>query len=241
MSRTRVGAGSKVVPRIRCDRRAVCFSLEADLLAGAVVTAIGVDTMRRAESGSDRLLASLPIVLGAHLLVEVPVWLSLERDLPSWIGSSAIWAYLGVAFLLVPVLAPVVMSSAAPPSHRRRVRPFVVLGIVVAFALADGLARGPVVATIESNHIAYDTGLRYGGAVVAAYVVATCGPLLLSGDRAMRVFGWANAAAVATLVAIEQTALISLWCAWAAVTSAAVAVRVRRGTPQRRRDEVSAR
>ncbi len=206
----------------------VCFSVEADLVAGAVVTAIGVDSMRRARSRPDKLLASIPLVLGLHLLVEVPVWLSLEGEVASWVGSATTWTYLGLAFLVVPPLAPVAVLAAAAPDRRDRLRPFVVLGGLVMVALLDGMLRGPVESAIEGHHIAYDTGLRYGGTVVAAYVLATCGPAVLSGDRGIAVFGWINIGAVATLVWVEQTALISLWCAWAAATSAAVAIRIRR-------------
>lgn len=68
----------------------MCFSVEADLIAGAAVTATGLAAVREAGSGPQRVLASLPLVLGAHLLVEVPVWLSLDNELPDWIGRTAI-------------------------------------------------------------------------------------------------------------------------------------------------------
>ena len=46
---------------------------------------------------------------------------------------------------------------------------------------------------------------------------------MLSSERRIAAFGLANLAAVVVLVWIESSALTSLWCAWAAITSLAIA------------------
>ncbi len=51
---------------------------------------------------------------------------------------------------------------------------------------------------------------------------------MLSSERRIAAFGLANLAAVVVLVWIESSALTSLWCAWAAITSLAVAAHLRR-------------
>ena len=52
------------------------------------------------------------------------------------------------------------------------------------------------------------------------YVVATCGSLLVSSIRRVRIFGAANLVAVVVIAWVQQNALTSLWCTWAAVVSA---------------------
>jgi len=52
----------------------VCFSPQADLVGGAVVTLIGVDALRHVRARGEIMLASLPLMLGAHQLVESLVW-----------------------------------------------------------------------------------------------------------------------------------------------------------------------
>jgi hypothetical protein len=50
----------------------------------------------------------------------------------------------------------------------------------------------------------------------------------LSSDRVVVMHGGVNLAAVAALAALLATGTISLWCLWAAVTSIAVAIHLRR-------------
>lgn len=206
----------------------MCFSAEADLVAGAVVSAVGLDALRHARRPSEVPLAALPLVLGAHLLVEVPVWWALERD-PGAGPTVWEWAYLLVAFVVVPVLAPLAVALWEPPATRARLWPFVALGAAAAVVLLAWQVTDPAAARIEGHHIEYvvRTGVP-SGLVAAAYIVAACGPALLSWDPAVRAFGVANALAVGALAALEREGLVSLWCAWAAVASVLVAVRLRR-------------
>jgi len=84
------------------------------------------------------------------------------------------------------------------------------------------------VARIDGHHLEYV--IRSGtasGMVVAPYVIGTCGAALLSHDGALRRFGWINLVAVGVLMLIEREGLVSLWCAWAAVTSVVIAVHLR--------------
>jgi hypothetical protein len=60
------------------------------------------------------------------------------------------------------------------------------------------------------------------------YVVATCGSLILSSDRVVAIYGWMNLVVVATLAVLLTSGIISLWCVWAAVTSIAIAIHLRR-------------
>ena len=51
---------------------------------------------------------------------------------------------------------------------------------------------------------------------------------MLSSERRIAAFGLANLAAVVLLAWLESSALTSLWCAWAAVTSLAIVAHLRR-------------
>ena len=65
--------------------------------------------------------------------------------------------------------------------------------------------------------------------IVFLYVVATCGSMFVSKYPHVRWFGMVNLVAVGVLAALNRSGLISLWCGWAAVTSVAIAVHLRRG------------
>lgn len=205
----------------------MCFSAEADLVAGVLVGAIGVDAMRHARRPCERLLAALPLVFGVHQLLESVVWAGLEGRVGEAVWHPARWIYLAIAFGLLPVLVPIAVAGIEPVTHRRRTLGFAAVGLGVAIVLMYSIIRGPVASVIEGHHIAYTAELWHGSVIVFGYVVATCGSLLVSSHVHVRAFGVVNLVAVALLVWLDQSAFISLWCAWAAVTSIAIAVHLR--------------
>jgi hypothetical protein len=205
----------------------MCFSPEADLVSGIVIGAIGIEAFRHVARPAERALAAVPVVLGVHQLVEAVVWWALRGDLPQrWVEPAAT-VYLLIAFGVLPILVPAAVGALEPASNRRRLAAFTALGMAVSAVLVHAIVRGPVVAVIDGHHISYRVDLWRGGLIVACYVVATCGALLVSAHRHVRWFGLVNLVIVASLVALDRNALISLWCAWAAVTSIAISVHLR--------------
>jgi hypothetical protein len=205
----------------------MCFSAEADLIAGVVVGAIGVDAVRHVRRRAEWPLAVIPLLLGGHQLVEVLVWWGLRGRLGEAVWRPALWVYLAIAFGMLPVLVPVAVGALEPEMNRRRVGLFAVVGGVVSVMLMYALLRGPVTASIRGHHIDYRVDLWHGGLIVTLYVLATCGSLLASKHSHVRWFGGANVIATCLLAWLDQRGFISLWCAWAAVTSVAVAVHLR--------------
>ena len=205
----------------------MCFSAEADLVAGLVVGAIGADALRHVRRPAELPLAVIPVVLAGHQLVETLVWWGLQGHLPYSVWHPAAWLYLTISFAVLPVLVPLAVGALEPVSNRRRVGLFTATGAVVAVVLTYAVVRGPVRAKIESHHIAYYVDLWNGGLIVAVYVVAVCGSLLMSRRNHVRWFGVANLLAACLLVWLSQSGFISLWCVWAAVSSVAIAVHLR--------------
>ncbi len=209
----------------------MCFSAGADVVAGVVIGAIGADGLRHVRRPQELWLASLPLVLAAHQLVEAFVWWGLEGRIAEEVWRTALGVYLAIAFGVLPVLMPLAVSALEPPGRRRWLRVFVGIGAVVALALMYAVVRGPVDARIQERHIEYSVDLWSGGLLVALYVLATCAPAVLSKYRHVRWFGIGNILVAATLAWISQTAFISLWCLWAAVTSLAIVVHLRLAHP----------
>jgi len=213
----------------------VCFSPAGDVTGGIVVSAIGVDACRHLRGRrSQLLLATTPLLLGVHQIDESLVWWSAEGDLSHAVGQVAMWIYLVIALVVVPVLVPVAIWHVAPTKRRRRaLAPFVLLGIGVAAVLLITMLRGPVTVTRGSYHLAYSVGLRHGIIVVGLYIVATCGSLLFSGYRHILVFGLANLVAVIVLARLTADGFASLWCFYAALTSGAILLHLRFAKPHR--------
>jgi len=207
----------------------MCFSAEADLAAGLVVGVVAVDALRHVRTPAQLPLAALPAVFSVHHLTEVLVWWSLEGNVSAAVGGRAAWFYLLVAFGVLPVLVPVAVR-AVEPSHVRRalLGVLAVAGVVVALLLMTATTDGDIGTRIDGHHIVYNAGVAHDAAVTTTYVLATCGAMLLSSHVPIRWYGVVNLVVVSLLASVQQNAVVSLWCVWAAITSALVAMQLRR-------------
>jgi hypothetical protein len=206
----------------------MCFSPQADLVGGIVIGAIGMDAVGHCRRPREVALASLPLLLAAHQFVETFVWWGLQGRVAPAVGRGAMWAYLAFAFGVLPVLVPAAVM-AIEPSRRRRwlMAPFLVLGAGVAVVLIVAMVRGPVSATLAPYRVNYDLSVPEGLVVVDAYVLATCGSLLASSYRHVRLFGTVNLAAAVVIAWLATSGFASLWCFWAAVFAGAIALHLR--------------
>ena len=92
-------------------------------------------------------LAWIPALLGAHQFIEALVWLWLwlQGHVPRGIGHVALWAYLLIAFVALPVFVPLAVIAAESARRRKQVMaPFALIGAVIAVTLLAAMVRGPV-------------------------------------------------------------------------------------------------
>ncbi len=213
----------------------MCFSPQADLVGGLVIGAIGVDAVRNAQRRHGQVaLAALPLLLGAHQVVEAFVWLGLQGHVSQGLERIALWVYLLIAFVILPIYVPLAVLINEPSRRRQRVMtPLVALGAVVASILLAAMVRGPVSVRLRPYHLAYSIDLDHGALVVVLYVIAICGTLLLSSRRRVVVFGIVNLIAVGIIAWLTVDGFASVWCGWAAITSGAIALHMRVGKSHR--------
>jgi hypothetical protein len=206
----------------------MCFSPQADLVGGVAIGATGLDTLRHSHHRRTLALAALPLLLAGHQFVESFVWWSLEGKVPTGLGHVAMWVYLTFAFCVLPVYVPAaVMGIELGRARRRLMAVFVVIGAAVSVLLLVAMVRGPVFASLGLYHVQYHISVPFGGVVVGLYVAATCGAMLFSGERHVVGFGAVNLAAAVVIALLITSGFASVWCAWAAVTSGAIAVHLR--------------
>lgn len=206
----------------------MCFSAEADLVTGIVVGVVGVDALRHVRRPHQVALAATPLLLAIHEVDESFVWWGLRGQVSLPVEHAAVYIFLAIAFAL-PFWVPFAMLGVETRTPRRRwITAFLVVGAVTSVVLLVAVIRGPVGATIDGSHIAYSADISYADILVALYVIATCGSCLVASSRWLVLLGLANLSAVIALGWITFTGFTSLWCAWAALTSIAIAVYLRR-------------
>jgi hypothetical protein len=215
----------------------VCFSPQADVAGGLVICSIGVYAVRHVRQRREFLaVAWIPLLLGAHQFIEALVWLWLQGHVPRGIGHVALWAYLLIAFVVLPVFIPLAVIALEPTRRRKAMMlPFALTGTVIAVILLAAMVRGPVGVKLAPYHLSYSLRVPDGLLVIALYVVAVCGPLLMSGYRNVVIFGAANLVAVIVIARLTVDGFASVWCAWAAVSSAAITLHCRFADPDPQR------
>jgi hypothetical protein len=203
----------------------MCWSATADLVAGTAVAAVGVACLARTRRARDLPLAALPLLLGAHQLVEARVWHT---------GGGTGPATLAWAVIALPLLAawvPVGGGGAGPGPARRRLLLPLASGAVTAALLTHALATRTVRAEIRGHTVGYVLGLPHPELLVVGYLVATIGAFLLSGDRVLVTLGALVAVGALVCGALWRLEFVSTWCAVAALCSVVVWAWVGRRSP----------
>ncbi|WP_323188171.1 DUF6629 family protein [Streptomyces sp. NBC_00249] len=121
----------------------------------------------------------------------------------------------------LPVAALPVLLAAAPVVRRRLWWP-AAAGLATAAVLAYCLAAGPVSAEVRGRVLGYGVDVPYPPLVLAGYLGATLGSLLLSGERPLRLLGAVLAAGAVLCAALWRLEFASTWCAFAAAASVLV-------------------
>lgn len=205
----------------------MCWSAEADLVAGTVVAGLGVWCLARVRRLRDVPLAAVPLALGVHQLIEAAVWSGADGQPSTGPTQWARIAWAVIALPLLPALVPLGVWCSAGPStpegfpHQRRALLGILaaLGVVVSALLSLAVLAHPVTAEARGHTLRYAVGIPYAPVLLAAYLLATVGALLLSGDRILRLLGALIGAAALVCGLLWQLAFASTWCASAAVVS----------------------
>ncbi|MFD3530638.1 DUF6629 family protein [Streptomyces sp. NPDC058664] len=200
----------------------MCWSATADFWAGLGIGAVGVASLASVRRPGDTPLAALPLLLGAHQIVEAAVWRA---------GGGTGTATLAWAVIALPLLAlwvPAGVLAAARPADRARLYAPLAAGTATAGFLAYRLAVRPVTAEVRGHTLGYAVDLPYAPPLLAGYLLATVGALLLARDRILRLLGAVTAAGAAVCALLWRTEFVSTWCALAAVASLLLLVWIRR-------------
>lgn len=206
----------------------MCFSFEADLVAGAVLLPLGVATIRSTRSPREWPLASLPLIFASHQLIESIVWLGDDGRVSSGVFQAAIVVYLAIAQVLLPALVPVATWLVEPDRRRREVMLVpIAVGLATAGWFAWSIATHDVGAHAARHTMTYDTDIRIGPWITTGYIVATCGAILLSTRRYLLAFGVANVIGLSLAALVRYEAVTSVWCVYAAFASVLLLVHFR--------------
>jgi hypothetical protein len=207
----------------------MCFSPQADFTAGTVITLVGVETLRCVRGRRELIVGALPLLFGLHQLVEGFVWLGLRGEVSVGVGDTAKETYIVFAHAILPALVPLGFTLLEPDRRRARwMWPLVGLGVLLGSYLLWQVTAFPVEAQEQARCIDYITHTPNDLLIGALYVVATCGPALISSRRHLRWFGLVSLVGVIAAALVRLDELTSLWCVYVALVSVLILTHFRR-------------
>jgi hypothetical protein len=203
----------------------MCFSVQADVVAGVVVLPMAVVALREVRHVREVPFASLPLLFALHQLTEAVVWAGFDdHAVAEPLRQAAVVVYVGYAMVVLPTLFPLSVLLLEPRGARLRVAPFVALGVVMSAVFAVGVFSTPIRVIVHPRALEYATGLHHGDLLSLGYIVAVIGPAILSGYRSVVAFGLVNLVGLVVVAIVYVDAFASLWCVYAALTSALVVI-----------------
>jgi hypothetical protein len=98
----------------------MCFSASASFSAGVILSAIGVASIKKAQSPPHIFFASIPLIFAVQQITEGFVWLSLSNPTFVPLKQIATYNFLFFAQVVWPVWVPFSILKLEPKNRRRR-------------------------------------------------------------------------------------------------------------------------
>lgn len=222
----------------------MCFSAAASFTAAAVLLPAGVVSVHRAWRNDRRYLAlaALPFLFGVQQAFEGLVWRAGEAGDGTGVTTYSL-GYMFFSWLAWPVWTPFATYFVEPPRRRR-----LYLVLAIAGGMLGGLQYIPYFAHqgwLVTRFLPH--AISYGGtelldfvvgreATYVIYLAVIIGPLLLSTQRDVKVFGVLVALVLAVTYAFFQFAYVSVFCFGGALMSLYLVWRPFSATPTGRSD-----
>ena len=200
----------------------MCFSAGASFASGALLSAVGVITQRKARKPEQRLFAAIPLLFGFQQLAEGVLWITLRSGGYDWLQSAATYVFLMMALVIWPVMVPSSMWFMEEVKNRKKILAVImVVGGILSIFYAFCLISYNVTPQINGFHIQYIDDFPQTLAIIASliYPVAVIAPLFVSSVRWMWLFGVLIAVSWLITEIFFRGYLTSVWCFFAALIS----------------------
>ncbi len=198
----------------------MCVSATTSFVAAGGIAVVGLATLRHVDHPRSVLFAAMPLLFALQQFTEGFVWLGLEGKVGDLVLQHSTFLFMLYAQGILPFLMPLAVLLIEPRGLRY-------YGILICTLLGAGLSAYVIYAVVgypntcfvEDHSIVYHNELTDELWVAAAYVIATCGALLLSTHRVVVWFGLFNILGLSIVLAAKAYAFTSVWCLYAAVLS----------------------
>lgn len=203
----------------------MCFSAQASFTSGAVLTAIGVATIRKVQKPEQKLFASIPFLFGLQQFCEGILWVTLRAGKFAEIQNVTEHIFLTFALVIWPVFLPLALRlMEQAPARKAILTRLTIMGFVTSLVYAYCLIFYKVIPEIQGFHIQYNDQFPWNIAHYAFifYLALTILPPFVSTFKWMWGFGILIAVSGIVTGIFYSGYLTSVWCFFAAGMSVAI-------------------
>lgn len=218
----------------------MCFSATASFTAGAVLTVIGVASIKKTPHPSQLMFASIPLIFGMQQLAEGVLWLTLPN--PDYVYTQKVFTHVFLFFaqVLWPMWVPVAILLLEKKATRTNIQKVLVgAGLIIGLYLAYCLLIFNVEAKLEAHHVTYfqdypSSFRKYG---IVLYALATIVPSFFSHIKRMWMLGATILLSYVFTAIFYDLYILSVWCFFSSLISLfvyAIMINISKTQPQKR-------
>lgn len=203
----------------------MCFSAIASFGAGAVLTIIGIASIKKTTTKSQIPFAGIPLLFAFQQIIEGFEWLALSNTEFAPLRWITCYTFLFLAQVIWPIWVPYAILKLEPKEKRKKSEIVLVcIGALVSAYLGYCLITYPVSSEILGRHISYELEFPQSFAAIAGalYIVSTIAPPFFSRIRRMWMLGTAILISYVMTTIFYEDYIVSVWCFFASVISIAV-------------------
>lgn len=213
----------------------MCFSPEASFTAGAVLTVVGVETIRKVSKPSHLAFASVTAFFAFQQFLEGVLWVVIPGGAHPGLQKAAAYFFLIMAEVIWPVLIPFsVLYMERSPARKKLLWALSAVGAAIGLYYLRHILNYDLHAEISGRHIIYVSARPHAYAVAATlvYALATLTPFFVSSLKRAYIMGLIMTLSFVVSAVFYRTYLTSVWCFFAAMMSFVVYYIIRDDRPQ---------
>lgn len=200
----------------------MCFSTTASFASGAILTTIGVASIKKAQDKRHILFASIPFIFAIQQFSEGFVWLSLLHSTNYLWQQLATNSFLLFALVIWPAWVPISMFLIEK-IHTRKIILGIFSGLGILFSILSGiyLIIYDSEAQITSYHIHYELHIPFGAKIMICilYLIPTVISNFISSTKGVALMGVFVLLSYLISRLFFDDYVISVWCFFSALIS----------------------
>jgi hypothetical protein len=203
----------------------MCFSANASFAGAAVISAIGVVTVREVHKPSQMVFASIPLFFGLQQFTEGLLWLTLRNSHLAQIETFCTYTFLVMAEVLWPIMIPLSVLVMEKNKKRKKILwVLLAMGISASAYYAFCLLVFNVTPQIMKYHIQYKNDFPNSLTMLAfiTYFVASVTPLFVSSIKRTHLMGILMSLSFLITAVFYLQYLASVWCFFSALMSGVI-------------------